>query len=352
MANYNKCVKYNFRPPNGGGMYNSSAYTIFISDYAIGDDNTLTLIGNINVSDTATDIEIIIGNIFDFGIGTDIVSIISNVTTSNSCNGNDFVSYLLAEATVIDSGEGIELNKLAKINFLVTDDNILSPLDVYVLSDSRQDLFPSLKQKTAEIPGKHGEIIFDTKFGSRLMELRVASVDGLTASEKETLKRLFAKYLNPTEGSKTLTFSSDFEKMYLVKYSGKIDLNQYADWMSFTIPFKVVNPYISGSFENIQTGSGTLTNSGTLATPLVITISGPSTNPSIAIGSDTISYTGTISAGDTLTIDTENLTAELSDGTNVLHNLTSGVPDIKLQPGDTSVTADSNATITWRDRWI
>ena len=354
MSYYNKSAKYNFKVPNGGGMYNSAKYTVLITDSAVGLDNISDILCSLGISDTAIGTDninatVTLFPIFDFGLGTDTLGIVNNLFITDTCDSTDTV-YILANMNIEDTGTGMDLPNIAKVNFLITDDNMLNPLGVYVLRDSRQDLFPSLKQKIEEIPGKHGEILFETKFGSRSMELQLASIDGLSISERENLKRTFAKYLNPTQGIKTLAFSNDLSKTYIVKYSGKIDLNQHSDWMSFTIPLKMMNSYISGSFENTHFGSGTLNNSGTLEAPFVINIVGESINPSIIIDDNIISYSGTIPAGNILIIDTENLTAELDDGTNVLHNLSNGIPNIKLQPGNTSVVA--NVSFIWRNRWI
>lgn len=70
----------------------------------------------------------------------------------------------------------------------------------------------------------------------------------------------------------------------------------------------------------------------------------------LTIGTQTISYSGTIALGEKLIIDTENITAEL-DGINVVDNLSGDLP-LMLQSGNTSVTADSKVTIIFRDRWV
>ena len=298
MPKYNTGIKYNLKAPNGGGMYNSAPYLIIIID---------------------------------------------------SGSGNDDITYFLANINILETGVGQDFSNIAKVNLLVDSDNTLQPLGVMVLRDSRQDLLPSTKEENEEIPGRHGEINLETKFQPRILELHVASLDGLTASEKESIKRTFSKYLNPVQGTNNLAFSNDLEKMYLVKYAGKIDLTQYADWMEFVIPFKMANPYIVGAFENLQVGSGTLTNAGNIEAPLTISIVGPITNPSITIGSSTLSYTGTISAGQTLVIDTGKTTVKLA-GVNVFNNYNRVFP--KLQPGDTNVTASNQVTFIWRNRWI
>jgi phage-related protein len=156
--------------------------------------------------------------------------------------------------------------------------------------------------------------------------------------------------LNPVNGAKNLAFSNDIKKIYTVKFAGKINPTLYADWFEFTIPFKMASPYIIGSFEKILVGSGTLNNEGNVETSLVIEVSGVITDPSIVIGGDAISYSGTIGAGQTLLIDTEAMTAEL-DGVNVIQNLTCDLP-LMLQPGKTTITANSNVTVIFRDRWV
>jgi predicted phage tail component-like protein len=318
MANYNTGRLYNHKLPDGGATYNSAPFSVIILDYGQGLDAITKIIPPL--------IEII-----ETAIGNDTISILASMSVSDAGTGRDIVS-------------------IAKAYFIIDAESIMQPLGVLVVGDSRFDIFPQLKEYTEEIPGKHGEINFGSNLGSRPLELHVASMDGMTPEEKEEFKRLCARYLNPVSGAKPLIFKDDINKTYSVKYAGKIDPTQYADWLEFTIPFKMTGSYIEGSFEKKQIGSGTITNSGNIETGLRIEISGAVTDPTVVIGDDTLSYDGTINAGETLVIDTENMTAEL-DGENVLHNLTGDLP-LMLQPGETAVTADSNVTFIWRERWV
>lgn len=353
MAFYNKGVKYNFKKTNGGGMYNSAPFIVIVYDAGAGNDIISSLLANIYASDSGAGSESVLATvtlspISDDGTGNDNVSLAANIGVSDTGAGNDTVGAT-CQIAITDAGTGQEIISTAKTFFIIDSNNILQPLGVLVLQDSRYDLMPSLKEFTDEVPGRHGEINFGNKLGSRLLELHVASIDGLTPEQKEFLKRDFAKYLNPVAGAKNLVFSDDLEKTYVVKYAGKIDLTQYADWMEFVIPFKMANPYIVGSFEKKQTGSGTLINNGNVETPVTIEIAGAITNPSITFGTYILTYTGTIPAGQTLVVDTEKMTVTLN-GVNVLNNWSGGFP--KLQPGDTSVTADSKITFIWRERWV
>jgi len=353
MSFYNKGVKYNFKMPDGGGMYNSALFIVVVYDVSAGSDAISSLLASIFSTDSGAGSESVLATvtlspISDAGTGNDSISLTSNIDVSDTGIGDEGL-FLTCQIAIADTGIGQEIVGIAKTFFIIDSDSVLQPLGVLVLQDSRYDLVPPLKEYTDEIPGRHGEINFGNKLDGRLLELHVASVDGLAPEQKEALKRDFAKYLNPVTGAKNLIFSDDIEKTYTVKYAGKIDLTQYADWMEFVIPFKIANPYIIGSFEKKQTGSGALFNSGNVETPVIIQIAGAITNPSITFGAYTLTYTGIIPDGQTLVVDTEKKTVMLN-GANALNNWSGGFP--KLQPGNTSVTADNKVTFIWRERWV
>lgn len=298
LAIYNSGKIYNRIVPQDGAMYNSAHYAIIVLDY---------------------------------GIGHDSVSLEASITVS-------------------DSGQGIDGDMLiATAYFFVTEDNELRPLNVIVLGDSRKDLLPGIREFVEKIPGLHGEIDFGTKLEPRLMELHVATDDGLTPTQREQLKRAIAKFLNPTAGARTLIFEDDMDRTYHVKYAGRIPLDQFPSFLEFTIPFKMSDPYIAETFERTQVGSGVLTNPGNVESYMIIEIAGPDENPSIIIGDQTLSYTGTIAEGEKLIINTETMEVELN-GENVLGSFTGEFP--VLQSGDTTVVAEPNVTFKWRGRWL
>jgi predicted phage tail component-like protein len=355
MALYNSGIKYNFPSNNGGGMYNSAPFLVIIYDSGIGSDIISNLLANIDVSEAGSGVEsvqatVTLSLISDSGTGQDNVSLSASLSISDVGSGADSIASILCQLSITDSGSGQDAVEIAKAYFIIDSERYLQPLNVLVLQDSRYELFPSLKEFAETVPGKHGDIDFGNKLGSRILELHVATTEGLTEVQKETLKRDFAKYLDSSIGVKNLIFSDDIEKSYAVKYAGKINPKQYPEWFDFVIPFKMPDPYITGSYEHSKTGSGTITNSGNIETGLSIEISGPLTSPSITIGDETLIYTGIISTGQTLVIDTENMTAEL-DGVNVLNNLSGTLP-LYLEPGGTSVTASGQVCFIWKDRWV
>lgn len=306
MANYNSGVLYNAGVKGGGANYNSAAYYI------------------IEVSDAA--------------LGQELISILASMSVSDSGSGVDSISDLSQFP--------------ADAYFVMTCEGDLNPLGVIVLRDSRHELMPQTRNTTEEIPGRHGEIDFGSEFKARAIELHVATLDGLTALQKEQLKRTIAKYLNPVSGTKKLVFLDDIDVQYEVKYAGKIDLTKYADWMEFTIPFKMCQPFIESREWHIQTGAGVIVNSGTFETPILIEIPGPATNPTVSIGTSIISYIGTIASGQTLVIDTGAQTAKIGSS-NMIANV-SGAIDYMLQPGISASVVPSISTtrIKWRDRWL
>ncbi len=349
MPKYNSGLKYNSRT-----NYNSAPIIIFVNDSGGGNDSVDVFVANpINETATAIDealIEALLNFEEDNGKGTDNVSTTGNVSVSDAMQGNDTV-VAFATISASDTANSFDIIKVAKTYYLVDSNGILQPLNVRVLRDSHIDLMPEIKIETDTIPGKHGEIHFDSKLGVRAIELSVATEE-YTVEQREALKRTMAQYLNPASDAKALVFADDLEKQYMVKYAGKIDLSQHhPTWMQFVIPFKSATSYIMGAFEEEHIGSGTLTNVGNQETPLTIEIVGPVTNPSVTVGASTLAYSGTVNAGSMLVIDTEKMTVEL-DGMNVLPNYSGGFPWLSV--GDTAVIAASTGitVFRYRGRWL
>jgi len=287
----------------------------------------------------------------DSGYGVDSASILASLTASDVGHGLDAILPINAAISASDTGHGVDVSAVAKAFFLIDQNNILQPLGVFVLRDGKEELLPKTRDNTDTIPGRHGELDFGSELGARVMEFKVHI--NTTPAEKTALKRRLAAYLNPLLGVKPLIDSHDLEKTYYVKYAGNIDLDNYVNALQFTIPFKMSDPIIYGSFEQTQIGSGTITNDGTLECPLTIEIVGAVTNPSVVIGSYTLTYAGTLTSSDTLIIDTGAITCTLN-GVNAIGNLTGLTTDVVLAVGDTVVTVPANGTTTirFREQWI
>lgn len=235
------------------------------------------------------------------------------------------------------------------MGFEVDENGILQPLGVTVLRDSRFELLPGTRDYFEEVPGRHGEIDFGAELQARVLELHC--LIEIAPSDWPAKRQELASYLNPLLGTQTLTFADEPDRVYHVRYSGKIDITKYPYAREFTIPFRMCDPFITSTTQKELIGSGTAVNDGNVATPFTLIVQGPVTNPSVIAAGYTMTYTGTINAGSALVIDTEKMTAVL-DGQNALPNYNGVFP--KLQPGSNAVTATTGGTtiIRWYSRWI
>lgn len=296
---------------------------------------------------TATNINAMLG-IIDDAQSLSTLEVAATVPLTFSGIGLD-TSDITASIPIPVSGFGIDYTSAAKAYFYITRKGVLEPMGLTILRDSRHDLLPGTRDVIASIPGRHGAYDFGSGFNQRTMELKVASRERIGIEQRAQIKRTLAKHLNPLIGKQPLVFAEDIEKTYMVKATGQIDTSMSRSWLEFTIPL-TGDPIILGSFEKQHVGSGVLNNEGTYETPLSIRIVGAVTNPSVIVGSKTLTWNGIMTAGDVLEIDTEHMTVK-HNGINALANYTGGFPQI--QPGTTTVTgAAVETTWHWRDRWI
>lgn len=353
MANYNSGRIYNKIMNDGGANYNSAPFFILILDYVLGNDNILSVSNNVDINENAISEETINSlsniNISESLNATDLFDFINNLAVSDNINSEDAIS-VINNLNINENGYGIEFISLATTYFLIDEDSILSPLGVLITRDNREEILPTIKNFTEKVPGKNGEYKFKTEIKGKTLELTVVTDEGLTPQEKENLKNLFAEYLSPLNGEKSLTFANDIERQYKVRYSGRINIENYPTWFKFVIPFKMSSSFITGSFENVQIGSGTIENKGNVDTHMTIEIRGLATNPSLTIDGELLSYAGTINAGETLVIDTKKKTAKIGN-TNVLNNWCKKFPVLKPET-TVEVTASNNIIIKWRESWL
>lgn len=354
MANFNTGKIYNKVMADGGANYNSSPFIVLLIDNGSGVDNIVSVISNLDILDGMLTNETISStssiNVSDNSISLiDEINITNNINLSDLAQCEDIIS-IINNIIINENGNGIDFISLATTYFFIGSDNILNPLGILITRDTREEILPSIKNYTESVPGKHGEYKFKTELKGKTLELTVVTDEGLTPTQKEDLKELFAQYLSPLNGEKSLTFANDIEKQYKVRYSGRINIENYPTWFKFVIPFKMSSPFITGSFENIQIGSGTIENKGNIDAHMIIEIGGLSTNPSLIIDGELLNYTGTINAGETLVIDTKKRTAKIGN-TNVLDNWCKKFPVLKPETM-VEVTASNNIVIKWREAWL
>lgn len=356
-AFYNTKLQYNKGINKGGSIYNSSKHLIIvISESGNIDEKEAYIVQACFVYDNGqgndnSNITNELSKLFDNGISADsFKNITNNVDISETGHGEDIIVSILSNVNISENGYGIDFISLATTYFFINEDNVLNPLGVLVTRDTREEILSAVKNFTEKVPGKHGEYKFKSEIKGKILELTVVTDEGLTPQEKENLKNLFAEYLSPLNGEKSLTFADDIERQYKVRYSGRINIENYPTWFKFVIPFKMSSSFITGSFENVQIGSGTIENKGNVDTHMIIEIGGLAVNPSLTINGEVLNYTGTINAGETLVIDTKKRTAKIGD-TNVLDNWCKKFPVLKPET-TVEVTASNNIIMKWRESWI
>lgn len=235
------------------------------------------------------------------------------------------------------------------MSFSVDSDNILQPLGVTVISDTRYDLLPPTRDYFEEVPGRDGELDFGCEYAPRILELRCAIE--VNPAERPAKLRELAGLLDPKAGVTTLVFADDPARQWYVRYSGSIPVTQHPTWLDFTIPFRLSKPYAESVSQYTATATGTVVNAGTIETPIIVLIDGPATSPSVSVGSQQMAYAGTVGAGESLEIDTEKMTCLLG-AINALKDYNGIFP--KLEPGNNNfeASASGSTTLKWRNRWI
>ncbi len=228
----------------------------------------------------------------------------------------------------------------------VDENGILQPLGVKVLRDSREELLPATRDYTEVIPGMDGEYDFGCELEPRILELHcVLEGDKRTRKAK---RRQIAKHINPLLGKQTITFADDPGVTWIGRYSGNVAPTNYIDGADFIIPFKC-DPYLTSATQKTLMGSGVALNEGTVETPFYLYIPGKIIDPTVTVNGATMIYTGVVSVGHTLYIDTGKQTATVND-LNAMLDYNCVFP--KLAVGENNIVAPDTATITWIERWI
>ena len=231
--------------------------------------------------------------------------------------------------------------------FHVDENGILQPLGVTVLRGV--EFITNTVDYSESAPGRDGEYDFGCDLGPKLINIPVA-IDTTPSTWADKEAEIMG-YLNPKLGEQPLTFANRPGKVYMARYAGTLGFKDDGRYhREFTLPFKVSKSYGIASTQSTLTGAGTAVNSGNDVCPIVVEIVGPVTNPSVTIGGKVMTYTGQVTASDTLIIDTEKLTATFN-GANALANFNGIFP--KLAVGNNAVTAASAGTTTvkWYNRW-
>jgi hypothetical protein len=194
-----------------------------------------------------------------------------------------------------------------------------------------------------------------------LFREREIVVDGLIRCANNlaiinAFKRTMEIAFNPKNGQGTLTYYNGTASYWATAVIESLVFKNKL----FTEPFQkyhleIVCPdpfwyAITQSTKNIARGATeTCVNAGDYQTPMTIVVTGPCTNPKIAIGSTYIKVTKTLAAGDTVNINTafglKSVTfTHLGTTTNIMNLLDAGSTFLQLLPGNNSVIYTEDGT--------
>jgi len=155
-------------------------------------------------------------------------------------------------------------------------------LGIELMQGSDEPLAPSVRERYVEIPGRAGRWEFDGDLGPREFSLPCAVV-GSTMAALATAARSVAAALLDADGKPkdvALVFLKESDKTYTVRYNGNISVQRLVGSTIgyFTLPLVASDPYAYGA-EETETATVTasptalsITNDGTVSTPVVITI--------------------------------------------------------------------------------
>lgn len=230
------------------------------------------------------------------------------------------------------------------ITITIGTDGSVSPFGGQLLRDGTDiPPLPEYEEYAEEVPGYAGRYHFGQD--PRMREINLALNIIKAEASKASFLRQLAGWLNPANGEMYLVNSNEPDKRLKVRCLEPPSYKDSYGMLKMNIPL-VGRPYYESVALNTLSATGTAYNKGNTACPCTITF-GPGTNPSVTIGSVTVSYTGTIAAGCTVTIDTEKRTAIYTTGAGVVTNALAGtnnvfpwlVPNL-LTPNQSEVETD------------
>ena len=245
-------------------------------------------------------------------------------------------------------------------DFYVTKDenglyDLILPFNLIVdYNKTTLPFMPEAVDTSVELAGADGEIVQDTVYKSRVFDIFAVTMDGLSAYEKEQVKKDIATILHSIKkDTKVITFANN-ETAFDVKYTGlaNIDIDA-AGWMEFEIPLKSAAAMGHKQFEQRMSGSGLMVNSGSDPVGAIITITGPVDNPGFTLGDTAFSWTGTVPQGSRLVIDMDGQSCYMldSEGKRTLATKNLQGEYVKIPVGSMVLQANQNTEEHIESRW-
>jgi len=216
-------------------------------------------------------------------------------------------------------------------------------------------VIPEVTDETIKIQGRDGELTLNSTYRSRFFNIVGYSLNNLTEPQKNILMTKIANTIHDIKsGTKKLT-RTDIGVSYDVKYTGKAELlTDYGDYIKFTLPMKSDSPYARNEFPNIFYGNGFITNNGTVEADAVFTVTGAVNDFVLNVGGTSMLFTGTVAPGESLIIDTANMTCFIikpnGQKVNAMRYFEGNFP--KIKPGAVTINIDPQYAQKLKTEWI
>jgi len=233
---------------------------------------------------------------------------------------------------------------------LIQEDGIISPFSIIASRETILSLMPETRDSYEEVEAADGDVDFGTDLG--MVDFLLHGIIELEDDDdKYAVVDVLKDQLNDCRIQQELTYECQPTIYALVRLTGKPEITENPHHIEVRAQFKA-DPFWRSVTEYSLTGAGNIVNNGTFECPILIEIPGPMTSPSISVGASVLAYTGYISAGALLVIDTDTQTAKIGS-INAMATLT-GDADYKLAPGVSVavVPSISSISVSWNDRWI
>lgn len=217
-------------------------------------------------------------------------------------------------------------------------------------------LLPSLRINLQDIPGRSGKANDGIEYSSKVLALDITATDVDKPTILQSL-RAFGVAIDPKVGSHKIRLLDDMPGFWLpaVPTSDILVTASSPISMDFVLTMEAYDPFwYFDAAQHItwvaaKNGTKVLPNAGNESTPVVITITrGAGSGVLTALkftfgaGGPFVQYNGSIIAGDTVIIDTGNMTV-LKNGVNDIANWSSDFPYVP--PGGVTVTYTETNTV-------
>lgn len=227
------------------------------------------------------------------------------------------------------------------------------------------ELVPESRDYELQIYGRPGQYDFGSNLDRRMIVLQLTALSDISRQDLIDGLRQLAAQINPMKGYQQLIFDDEPDKYYLSKYTSNGNgaqqpLLTYEQLMGHAqIGFKCDDPFAyatipkTPSWATVAGAGKTLFNQGTAETPVVLTLTTNTVVSNVQIGINGIYaiYNGTINPGDTVVIDTGEMTYQ-KNGVNAIQYWSGDFP--KLQPGQNTIDCNValNLALSYRERWL